>query len=118
MHRFTSVLALSLAAFACGAKSATPPGPRAPADASHATTTFACGDSLPRADGTQRSGTPCNIAREYCYEASGGTPVSHGAQCRALPTSGATCADLIAGIAGATCSGTTATGLRVQFAYP
>jgi len=80
--------------------------------------TFACSDSLPRADGTQSTGTPCNIARQYCYEASGGAPVSHGAQCRALPRPGATCADLVAGLAGAVCTGTTVTGMRVQFAFP
>jgi len=80
--------------------------------------TFACSDSLPREDGSQRAGTPCTIARQYCYEASGGAAISHGAQCRALPKPGATCADLIAGLAGADCTGTPATGMRVQFAFP
>lgn len=82
----------------------------------HAPATFACADSLPRADGTQQSAT-CVLGREYCYEASGGPPMSHGAHCRPLPKPNATCADL-ATSAGSSCTGTAETGLRVAFAYP
>jgi hypothetical protein len=81
--------------------------------------TFACGDSLKRVDGTQRAGTPCNVEREYCYEASGGAAFSHGAHCRPLPKPGLTCAQLVAAAgAGASCTGTPTTGLRVHFAFP
>lgn len=81
--------------------------------------TFACDDSLQRADGTQRTGARCIVAREYCYEASGGAAMSHGAQCRSLPASIATCDALAASIgAGASCTGAEATGFRVHFAYP
>jgi hypothetical protein len=109
------VLAASLASFACSTESAAPSSKKTSSSAA----TFACADSLQRVDGTQRAGTPCNIAREYCYEASGGTPFSHGAHCRPLPKSGATCADIVALIgAGSAGTGTPITGLRVQFAYP
>lgn len=83
----------------------------APAEA-----TFTCADSLSRADGT-RSRTTCVLAREYCYEASGGAAISHGARCRPLPKPKATCAD-IAVDAGGSCTGTPDTGLRVDFAFP
>jgi hypothetical protein len=80
---------------------------------------FACSDSLQRADGAQRAGTHCNIEREYCYEASGGAALSHGAHCRALPKPGATCSDLVAiAGAGSSCTGAPSSGLRLQFAYP
>ena len=75
-----------------------------------------CADSLLRADGTQRSAT-CTLAREYCYEASGGAAFSHGAYCRPLPKPNATCADIPTG-PGAACTGTRETGLRVTFAFP
>jgi hypothetical protein len=78
--------------------------------------TFVCADSLPRADGTQKSAT-CVLGREYCYEASGGAAFSHGAQCRQLPHPNATCADVSSG-PGSSCTGTPATGLRASFAYP
>jgi hypothetical protein len=78
--------------------------------------TFACADSLPRADGTQKS-TTCVLGREYCYEASGGAAFSHGAQCRPLLHANATCADVLTG-PGSSCTGTPETGLRASFAYP
>jgi hypothetical protein len=78
--------------------------------------TFVCADSLPRADGGQVS-TTCVLAREYCYEASGGAAFSHGAHCRPLPKPNATCAD-IATAAGSSCTGTPETGMRVAFAFP
>ena len=79
--------------------------------------TFVCTDSLRRLDGTQKS-TTCVLAREYCYEASGGPAFSHGAHCRPLPKPHATCADLAASGAGSTCTGTPETGLLVTFAFP
>ncbi len=95
------------------------PGGASKAPAQSAAATFACGDSLPRADGAQSPGTPCNPAREYCYEASGGAAVSHGAHCRPLPKPGATCADLVAiAGAGSDCTGAPGSGLRLQFAFP
>ena len=81
-----------------------------------AATTFECNDSLPRGDGSRRLGT-CEIRRQYCYEATGGPAVSHGAHCRALPRSDATCADLT-GPSGTSCTGTPDTGLHVHFAFP
>ena len=113
------ILAATLASFACSLESATPSSKAAPMKTSNSTATFPCGDSLQRADGTQSAGTPCSIAREYCYEASGGAAFSHGAHCRPLPKPGATCADLVAASeAGAACTGTALTGLRVQFTFP
>lgn len=113
------ILAASLASFASSTESAAPSSRMAPMKTSSSMATFACADSLPRADGTQSAGTPCNIAREYCYEASGGAPFSHGAHCRPLPNPGATCSDIAAASdAGAVCTGTATTGLRVQFTYP
>jgi hypothetical protein len=113
-HLFAFVLSASLASFACCAESTAPTG-----GSMKTTPTFACGDSLKRADATQRSGTPCNIAREYCYEAAGGAAFSHGAHCRPLPKPGATCSDIAAASdAGAICNGAANTGLRVQFTYP
>src|SRR5687768_10318330 len=85
--------------------------PPAPAEA-----TFVCAGTLPRADGTQKS-TTCVLAREFCYEASGGAAFSHGAQCRPLPHPNATCADVATG-AGSSCTGTPETGIRASFAYP
>ena len=116
------VLAASLASFACSMRpeSATPASDVASTKTSIPAATFACGDSLQRADGTQSAGTPCNIAREYCYEASGGAAISHGAHCRPLPKPGATCADIVAdiGAAGSACTGTASSGLRVEFTFP
>jgi hypothetical protein len=86
-------------------------------DPAPAAATFACADSLPRADGTQQSTTACALAREYCYEASGGAAFSHGAHCRPLPKPNATCADLPSP-PGSSCAGTPASGLRVAFAFP
>ena len=108
LHRFQVSVTTLLGAMAlCGcAKRVDPP----------AQATFVCADSLPRADGTQKSAT-CVLAREYCYEASGGVAVSHGAQCRPLPKANATCADVIAG-PGSACTGTPETGLRATFAFP
>lgn len=85
-------------------------------DPAPAVATFACADSLPRADGTQQSAT-CVLAREYCYEASGGAAVSHGAHCRPLPKPNATCADLPS-VAGSSCTGTPEIGIRATFAFP
>jgi hypothetical protein len=79
--------------------------------------TFVCADSLRRLDGTQTSAT-CVLARDYCYEASGGAAFSHGAHCRPLPKANATCADLAATGAGSSCTGTPETGLLVTFAFP
>ncbi len=82
-----------------------------------AESTFVCADSLRRLDGTQKSAT-CVLAREYCYEASGGPAFSHGAHCRPLSRPNATCADLDTTVAGSSCTGTPETGLLVTFAFP
>jgi hypothetical protein len=112
LHRFQVSVATLLGAMALWACSKAPRvDPPAPAEA-----TFVCADSLRRADGTQKSGT-CIIAREYCYEASGGAAFSHGAHCRPLPKPRATCADVSTG-AGSSCTGTPETGIRATFAYP
>jgi len=115
------LIAASVISMACAAR----PGPTAlsrgasPATSAGRDTTFACGDSLRRADGSQSAGTPCSVAREYCYEASGGAAISHGAHCRPLPRAGATCADLVAiAGAGSECTGDPGRGLRLQFAFP
>lgn len=112
-------VAALLASFACSvlSQATAPASDVAPTKATNSATTIVCGDSLRRADGTQRAGTPCNITREYCYEASGGAAISHGAHCRPLPKPGATCVDVVT-YAGSSCTGTPATGLRVQFAFP
>lgn len=81
-----------------------------------AAATFVCADSLQRADGTQKNAT-CVLAREYCYEASGGAAFSHGAHCRPLPAPDARCADL-ATSPGSSCTGAPETGFIVKFAYP
>lgn len=78
---------------------------------------FACADSLARADGSQNVGGTCTTGQEYCYEATGGPAISHGAACRTLPKPDATCEDLV-GEPGSSCTGTPETGLRVQFAFP
>jgi hypothetical protein len=112
LHRFQVSVTTLLGAMALGAcRNVQRVDPPAPADA-----TFVCADSLRRADGTQKSAT-CVLAREYCYEASGGAAVSHGAHCRPLPKPNATCADVAAG-AGSSCTGTPETGIRAAFAYP
>lgn len=112
LHRVQVSVTMLLGALALGACSHVQPVER-PASAE---ATFVCADSLPRADGTQESAT-CVLAREYCYEASGGAAFSHGAHCRPLPKPNATCADLKAG-AGSSCTGTPETGIRAAFAYP
>lgn len=110
LHRFqVSVTMGALALCACAKVQRV--DPPAPAEA-----TFVCADSLPRADGTQESAT-CVLAREYCYEASGGAAFSHGAHCRPLPKPKATCADVSTG-AGSSCTGTPETGLHAAFAFP
>jgi hypothetical protein len=112
LYRFqvpvTTLLGAMVLGACTGAQRIDPP---APAEA-----TFVCADSLRRADGTQES-TTCVLAREYCYEASGGAAFSHGAHCRKLPQPNATCADVVTG-AGSSCAGTAETGMRVTFAYP
>lgn len=112
LHRFQVSVTTLLGALAlCACSHVQPVDRPAPAE-----TTFVCADSLPRADGTQKSVT-CELAREYCYEASGGVPISHGAHCRPLPKPNATCGDIATG-AGSSCTGTPRTGLRVEFAFP
>jgi hypothetical protein len=112
LYRFPVAVTALLGALALGAcASVQRVSPPAPAE-----TTFVCADSLARADGTQKS-TTCVLAREYCYEASGGAAFSHGAHCRPLPHPKATCADVATG-AGSSCTGTPETGLRASFAYP
>ena len=112
LHRFQVSLTALLFAMAVSACARVPRvDPPAPAEAR-----FLCADSLRRADGTQKSVT-CLRAREYCYEASGGAALSHGAICRPLPKPNATCADIVTGAGGA-CTGTPETGLRVTFAFP
>jgi hypothetical protein len=54
---------------------------------------------------------------EYCYQASGGASVNHGAQCRPLPKLNATCDDIVLK-PGGVCTGDTSTGIRVDFAFP
>lgn len=119
-HWVGLLLAASLSCCACssGTKTAVAPG-----DSTRAATApvamLACGDSLPRMDGSRLEGAPCRADREYCYEASGGAAFSHGAHCRPLPKPGATCSDLVASLgAGTACTGTPDTGLRVAFTYP
>lgn len=85
-------------------------------DAAKSAATFPCADTLRRADGRQES-TTCVLAREYCYEASGGAAVSHGAHCRPLPKANATCIDVASG-PGSSCTGTPETGIFSRFAYP
>lgn len=88
-------------------------------DASNTPHTFACDDTIARADGSLRTGLRCEVAREFCYEASGGPAIGHGAECRPLPSNDTTCTDLIAQIgAGTTCSGDAGSGLRVGFVFP
>ncbi len=77
---------------------------------------FACDDSQARADGKTLK-SECVLHKQYCYEASGGAAVSHGAVCRPLPVGAVSCEQL-AQSAGGSCWGTAATGLRVSFAYP
>jgi len=80
---------------------------------------FACFDSVKRSDGLQQANIHCKIGREYCFEATGGAAFSHGANCRALPKLESNCAELVAANgAGASCVGTQASGLRVNFAFP
>ena len=107
-----------LASFGCLTQADASPPPSTDGPAARVAT-FSCADSLPRADGAPLTTAQCKIVSEYCFEASGGPPLSHGAQCRQLPKGAVTCADLIAlHGAGTSCSGTQANGLRVQFAFP
>ena len=81
--------------------------------------TFACHDTLNRADGARRTDQTCELAREYCYEATGGPAYSHGAHCRPLPNPRAGCAELVRGLgAGSMCSGSAQKGFRVDFVFP
>jgi hypothetical protein len=82
-----------------------------------ASPTFECADSLDRADGQARRSTLCQMSTEYCYEATGGTALSHGAQCRLLPKDNPTCSGLVL-LPGGSCTGDVSTGIRVNFAYP
>jgi hypothetical protein len=112
IYRFRIAPAMLLGAMAlCACHNVRRVDPPARAEA-----TFVCADSLARADGSLKS-TTCVLGREYCFEASGGVPVSHGAHCRPLPKPNATCADLVAE-AGSSCTGTPGTGLRQTFAFP
>jgi len=99
-------LLLPVAAFAGPAPA------RQPADA-----TFQCADSLPRADGQPRRQRRCRKDTQYCYEASGGPAVSHGAQCRPLPKANPSCAGITLA-AGGSCTGDRRTGIHVRFAFP
>ncbi len=78
---------------------------------------FACADSLDRADGQPRASTFCEKASQYCYEASGGAALSHGAECRPLPGRFATCRDIELA-PGGSCSGDASSGIHIRFAFP
>jgi len=82
-----------------------------------ASLTFECADSLDRDDGQPRKRTSCQMRTEYCYEATGGPALSHGAQCRPLPKDNPTCAGIVL-LPGGSCSGDVSTGIRVNFAFP
>ena len=88
------------------------PLPRNPASQ-----TFECADSLARADGQARRSALCQKRTEYCYEATGGAPLSHGAQCRPLPKDNPSCAGVVL-LPGGSCTGDVSTGIRVNFAFP
>jgi hypothetical protein len=109
-------LSVMLSLAACGGRAGRGGGPVVDSTGRSAEATFVCADSLRRSDGTQAS-TTCLLAREYCYEASGGAAFSHGAHCRPLPRANATCADVASG-AGSSCTGTNETGLFATLAYP
>jgi len=94
------------------AVSCTQPAPR-----KVASLTFECADSLARADGQAQRSTACQKSTEYCYEASGGAALSHGAQCRPLPQGNPTCAGLVLP-PGGSCAGDASSGVRVSFAFP
>ncbi len=79
--------------------------------------TFLCADSLNRADGQPRKQTYCKIGSEYCYEATGGPALSHGAQCKPLPTDNPSCSGIPL-LPGGSCSGNRSTGIYVRFAFP
>lgn len=89
------------------------------AEAKKHAATFSCFDSIPRADGSKMANTQCKITSEYCLEVTGGPAISQGAHCNPLPTPDSNCADLVEVYgAGASCIGTRATGLRIDFARP
>ena len=82
---------------------------------------FTCADSLARADGLPRQSSQCHLSTEYCYEASGGAALSHGAKCLPLPMmntkTNTNCVDLQLP-PGARCEGAAASGLTVHVALP
>ncbi len=88
-----------------------------PASPNVASQTFECADSLDRADGQPRKSTLCQTSTEYCYEATGGPALSHGAQCRLLPKDNPTCSGLALMPEGS-CTGDVSTGVHVRFTYP
>jgi len=78
---------------------------------------FKCADSIKRVNGQPRGITFCRKKVEYCYEATGGAALSHGAHCRQLPSKNTTCQSLTLP-AGSNCSGDTSIGIRVGFTFP
>ncbi|MBL8300428.1 MAG: hypothetical protein JNN30_18990 [Rhodanobacteraceae bacterium] len=110
MFRLITVVGSVL--WAAGALSAQPaPGREATSQR------FECADTLDRADGQPRKSVFCDKRSEYCFEASGGTPLSHGAKCLPLPRPGASCKDLVLE-PGSQCTGDASSGIRVDFAFP